>query len=182
MIHSPVSCCARSELNDPQLLQQREIVLNVPVVGDPAVLHAQNVGRDKIDRLTASLLLAKSAGEMAAETQVCDHAIAADYKLFNLAAQIRHRLAEVARGNNRSVDSLRPAFWKCAICEVIGERQSCELGISGIPERIENPGDMNRRLRLICAERFVDRYRFRLWQLFCQYRAPKGKECRAGSK
>ena len=67
-------CCAISGLNDSQLLHQRKIVLNVPVVGNPAILRAQNVGRDEI--YSRPLLLSKSAIEMAPKMEMCDHVVA----------------------------------------------------------------------------------------------------------
>jgi hypothetical protein len=101
---------AISGLNDSQLLHQREIVLNVPVVGNPAVLHAQNVSRDEIYSLTRSLLLSKSAIEMAPKMEMCDHAVAGNNQLFYVTPQVRHRLAEIARREKRSINSLRTAF------------------------------------------------------------------------
>src|SRR6266404_7922910 len=65
-----------SGLNDSQLLHQGEIVLDVPVVSNSAILDAQNVGRDEINSLTRSLLLPKNAIEMAQKMEMCDHAVA----------------------------------------------------------------------------------------------------------
>src|SRR5579863_6623398 len=54
-------------LGDAHLREQRQIVLDVPVVGDAAVRDLQQVRRDEIDRLALALGLAERAGEAAPE-------------------------------------------------------------------------------------------------------------------
>jgi hypothetical protein len=85
-------------LNDSQLLHQRKIVLNVPVVGNPAILHAQNVGRDEINSLSRSLLLSKSAIEMAPKMEMCDHVVAGKWNAPPL-----KRASEAIKATNTKV-------------------------------------------------------------------------------
>ena len=54
----------------PNLLQESEVVLEVPVVGDPAVLDPQDVGGDEVHGLTLPLHALERAGEMPDEAQM----------------------------------------------------------------------------------------------------------------
>jgi len=38
-------------VHQADLFHERQIILDVPVVGDLAVLHSKNVGSDEVDRL-----------------------------------------------------------------------------------------------------------------------------------
>jgi hypothetical protein len=58
------------DLGRAHLREQRQVVLDMPVVGDAAVRDLQQVGRDEIDRLTLALGLAEGPGEVAFEIYV----------------------------------------------------------------------------------------------------------------
>src|SRR6266566_4573667 len=69
LLQSPASR-SRGDLGDAHILQQREIVLDVPIVGDAAVLDLDEVSSDEGVGLAVALDLAEGAGEMAGETHV----------------------------------------------------------------------------------------------------------------
>src|ERR1700704_1047884 len=69
ILRSPV-CQSRADLGDPHLLQQHQIVLDVPVIGDAAVLDLDEVGGDEGDRLAFALRLSELAGEMAGKVHM----------------------------------------------------------------------------------------------------------------
>jgi len=62
--------CSRSggDFRDAHLLEQRQVVFDVPIVGDPAVLDLHEIGGDEVDRLALALRLAERAGEMSGES------------------------------------------------------------------------------------------------------------------
>src|ERR1700675_4711236 len=103
------SFCANNILRSPAcrslvhfgyayLLQQRQIVLDVPIVGDAAVLDLDEVGGDEGDRLALALRLAEPAGEMAGEVHVHGDVVAGDYHLLHRDFEVGHGGAEPARG------------------------------------------------------------------------------------
>jgi hypothetical protein len=47
------------DLGNAHLREQRQVVLDMPIVGDAAVRDLQEVGRDEIDRLDFALALPK---------------------------------------------------------------------------------------------------------------------------
>src|ERR1700720_4257179 len=66
---------SRTDLGDSQLLEQRQIIFDVPVVGDAAVSDLDEIGGDEGDRLSLALRLAEGAGEMSGEAHVYDDVI-----------------------------------------------------------------------------------------------------------
>src|SRR5258705_3569158 len=94
----------------PELPHQCEVVLDVPVVDDPSVGDAQDVGGDEVYELPGARPPAEGAGEMAAETEVRHDAIASDDQLPDLAAQVGHGSAEVLRGVGPAVMALTAAL------------------------------------------------------------------------
>src|SRR5258708_20964139 len=64
------------DLGDAHFLQQRQIVLDVPIVGDAAVVDLDEVSGDEGDRLTFALCLPEPAGAMAGECQLRRRAVA----------------------------------------------------------------------------------------------------------
>jgi hypothetical protein len=56
--------------HDADLLEEREIVFQMPVVGDPAVVDTHDVGGCEIDRLAGARASHESAGEMAGEAHM----------------------------------------------------------------------------------------------------------------
>src|SRR6266853_2438967 len=97
ILRSPV-CQSRADLGDPHLLQQREIVLDVPIVGDAAVLDLDEVGGDEGDRLALALRLPEPAGEMAGEVHMHGDVIAGHDYLLHRDLEVGHRGAKPARG------------------------------------------------------------------------------------
>src|SRR5882757_9027399 len=61
---------SEGDLGNAHLLEQRQIVLDVPVVRDAAVLRLDEVGGDEGDGLAVALDLAEGAGEVAGEAHV----------------------------------------------------------------------------------------------------------------
>src|SRR5260370_27564490 len=75
------SLVSRADLGDPHLLQQCQIVLDVPIVCDAAVLDLDEVGGDERDRLALALRLSEPACEMAGEGPIYGDVVARDYHL-----------------------------------------------------------------------------------------------------
>jgi hypothetical protein len=82
-------CCSVGHGTAP--LEKREIVFQMPVVGDPAVADTQDVGGDEIDWLAGASLSHENAGEMAGEAHMRDDAVAHYQPLYNRYLQIWHR-------------------------------------------------------------------------------------------
>src|SRR5882672_3137597 len=90
---------ARTSLADSaELLQQREVVLEMPVLGDAPAGDAVDVGGDEIDGPAVALArggtVAERPREVAREAQAANHAVAHQEHLLDLEVQIRHRSAE----------------------------------------------------------------------------------------
>src|ERR1700720_2015740 len=90
----------RSLCHDSDLLEESEIVLKMPIVGDAAVPDAQDVRRDEVDRLAIALVPHEAPGEMARETEMRDDAIA-DHQ------PLHHRHVQVGHGIEEALASLR---------------------------------------------------------------------------
>src|ERR1700675_372700 len=56
---------ARSLCHHADLLEESEIVLKMPIVGDAAAPDTQDVRRDEVDRLAIALVTHEAPGEMA---------------------------------------------------------------------------------------------------------------------
>src|SRR5712675_2510140 len=108
ILRSP-ACWSLVDLGDAYLLQQRQIVLDVPIVGDAAVLDLDEVGGDKGDRLALALRLPEPAGEMAAKSHMHSDVVAGHDYLLHRDLEVGHRGAKPARGEGRSFRPLRPA-------------------------------------------------------------------------
>src|SRR5260370_14325697 len=108
ILRSP-GCRSQADLGDTHLLQQRQIVLDVPVVGDPAVLDLDEVSGDEGDRLTFALPLTKLAGEMAGEAHMHGDVLAGDDHLLHRDLEIGHGGAETAGRERRAPRALRRA-------------------------------------------------------------------------
>src|SRR5712671_71577 len=108
ILRSP-ACWSLVDLGDAYLLQQRQIVLDVPIVGDAAVLDLDEIGGDEGDRLALALRLPEPAGEMAGEVHMHGDVIAGhDYRRPRGLGG-GHRGARRARGEGRSFRPVRPA-------------------------------------------------------------------------
>src|SRR6266404_6385965 len=101
------SLVSRADLGDPHLLQQCQIVLDVPIVCDAAVLDLDEVGGDERDRLALALRLSEPACEMAGEVHMHGDVVAGDDHLLYRDFKIRHSGAEAARGKGGSFRSAR---------------------------------------------------------------------------
>src|SRR5437879_8845553 len=117
ILRSP-ACQSRADLGDAHLLQQRQIVLDVPIVGDAAVLDLDEVGGDEGDRLAFALRLPELAGEMAGEVHMHRDIVAGDDHLRRRDLEVGHGGAEPARSEGRSFGSLWPSPRQCAVGEV----------------------------------------------------------------
>src|ERR1700730_15311647 len=82
LLQSPASP-SRGDLGHAHLLQQREIVLDVPIVSDAAVLDLEEVSSDEGDRLALALRLPEPAGEMAGEVHMHCDVVAGDDHLIH---------------------------------------------------------------------------------------------------
>src|SRR5260370_20215200 len=102
ILRSPV-CQSRADLGDSHLLQQRQIVLDVPVVGDAAVLDLDEVGGDEGDRLAFALRLSELASEVTCEVHMHSDVVAGDDHLLHRDLQIRHGGPEAARRKGGSL-------------------------------------------------------------------------------
>src|SRR5260221_12674486 len=73
--------------DDAELLQQRQVVFEMPVLGDAAVVNAVDVGGNEIDCAAVTLLCrraaAEDAGKVATEAQPPDHPVPAHRHLFD---------------------------------------------------------------------------------------------------
>src|SRR6266481_8871117 len=107
ILRSPV-CQSRADLGDSHFLQQRQIVLDVPIVGDAAVLDLEEVSGDEGDRLAFALCLPELAAEMAGEVHMHRDIVAGDDHLRRRDLEVGHGGAEPARSEGRSFRSLRP--------------------------------------------------------------------------
>src|SRR5882757_3810901 len=87
-------CWSQVDLGDAHLLQQRQIVLDMPVVGDAAVLDLDQIRSDEEDRLALALRLPELAGEMAGEIHVHGDVVAGDDHLLHGDLEIGHGGAE----------------------------------------------------------------------------------------
>src|SRR5882672_11782395 len=79
------------DLGDAHCSQQRQIVLDVPIVGDAAVLDLDEVGGDEGYWLALALRLPEPAGEMTGEVHMHSDVVACDDYLL-------HRNLEVGNG------------------------------------------------------------------------------------
>src|SRR6266478_2891942 len=150
-------CRSQVDLGDAHLLQQREIVLDVPIVGDPAVLDLDEISSDEGDRLTFALPLAKLASEVTGEAHMQGDVVAGDDHLLHRNLEVRHSGAEPARSEGRSLRSLRSARRQRVIDEV-GRDGFLQQGlVAGVPEIVECADCLHRRIALrVCHCRSDD--------------------------
>ena len=73
------------------LLEECEIVFQMPLVRDPPIAHAQDVGCDEIHRLAGTDVPHESAGKMPREAEVRDHAVVNYQPLHHGDFQVWHR-------------------------------------------------------------------------------------------
>src|SRR5258708_15518577 len=144
------------DLGDPHFLQQRQIVLDVPIIGDAAVLDLDDVSGDEGDRLAFSLGLPELAAEMAGEVQMHRDIVAGDDHLLHDDLEVGHGGAEPARSEGRSFGSLWPSRRQCAVGEV-GRDGLLQQGlVAGVPEIIECADCFHGRLALRLGHRRGD--------------------------
>jgi hypothetical protein len=97
----------------------------VPILSDPSIGEAINVGCDEIDRLALALDLPEAACKVPAETQMCDDTISGHDHLFNFAAEVRDRKAHQPRGCQRSGKSLEAPSRQCIVDKIRRQRCAC---------------------------------------------------------
>jgi hypothetical protein len=76
------------------LLEECQIILKVPIVGDAAVPNTQNIRRNEVHRLPIAIVPVETPSEMPSETKMRDDAIADDQPLHDRHVKIRHRSKE----------------------------------------------------------------------------------------
>jgi len=130
--------------HDAHLLEQREIVLDVPVVRYLAIGHFQKISRDELDCLARPLGGGKRPGEMTTEHHVDGDVVAGEYHLVDLDRKVRNGGAERLRRECRAFESLRTAIGQRMVGEGRRDRSLEIRLVSRVPERVEMPG---RRLR-----------------------------------
>src|SRR5712672_1456378 len=89
ILRSPASR-SRANLGDAHQLQQRQIVLDVPIVGDAAVLDLDEVSSNEGDRLALALRLPEPTGEMAGEAHMHGDVVAGDDHLLHRDLEVGH--------------------------------------------------------------------------------------------
>src|SRR6266436_1546671 len=151
ILRSPV-CHSQIDLSDAHFLQQRQIVLDVPIVGDAALLDLDEVGSDEGDRLAFALRLPELAGEMTGEVHMHSDVVACDDYLLHRDLEVGHGGAKPARSESRSLRPLRPAWRQRVIGEVGGDGFLQQAFISGIPEIVEGADRFHRRLALYVGD------------------------------
>src|SRR6267154_6678640 len=119
------------------LLKQRQIVFDVPVVGDAAVLDLEEIGRNEGNRLSLALRLAEGASEMAVETHVYGDVIASDDHLLHRHLEIRHGSPEPLRGKCRPLRPLRTPRRQGTVGEAFRDCLLQQGDIPCVPELIE---------------------------------------------
>ena len=112
----------RSLCHDSDLLEESEIVLKMPIVGDAAVPDAQDVRRDEVNRLAISLVPHEAPGEMAREAEMRDDAIADHQPLHHRHVQVGHCIEEALACLRRPSRSLRAALRQRVVDEVGPDR------------------------------------------------------------
>src|SRR6267143_1271245 len=147
------ACWSLVDLGDAYLLQQHQIVLDVPIVGDAAVLDLDEVSGDEGDRLAFALRLPEPAGEMAGEIHMHGDVVAGDDHLLHRNLEVGHGGAEPARGEGRSFRSLRPVRWQRVIDEVRRDGFLQQGLVAGIPEIVECADCLHGRLALRVGDR-----------------------------
>src|SRR5712675_1193651 len=151
ILRSP-ACWSLVDLGDADLLQQRQIVLDVPIVGDAAVLDLDEVGGDEGDRLAFALRLPELAGEMAGKVHMHGDVIAGDDHLLHRDLEVGHGGAEAARGEGRSLRPLRSARRQRLISEVGRDGLLQQLFVAGVPEIVECADCLDGRLALCVGD------------------------------
>src|SRR3984893_13301003 len=136
--------------------QQREIVLDVPIVGDAAVLDLEEVSGDEGDGLAVALDPAEGAGEMAGEAHVHGDVIAGEDHLFYRHREVGNCGAELARGEGRPLRSLRAARRQGTIGEGRRDGLFQEGFITAVPEFVERADRLQGRVALRVGNRCGD--------------------------
>jgi hypothetical protein len=72
-----------SEFYGPSLLHQRQVVLQVPVIGDLSVLHAIDVNGTEADLAAIAFEIFEAAGEMPGKDVSDNSAVVHDQQLPN---------------------------------------------------------------------------------------------------
>src|SRR5229473_2402184 len=133
----PPARCPLVDPGDAHFLQQRQIVLDVPIVGDATVLDLDEIGRDEGDRLAFALRLSELAGEVTGEVHVHGDIVAGNDHLLHRDLEIGHSSAETARSEGRSLRPLRAARRQRVIGEVKRDGLLQQGLVAGIPEIVK---------------------------------------------
>src|ERR1700738_4025380 len=111
--------------HDADLLKEREIVFEVPVISDPAVADTKYVGGDEIDCLAGAGVSHESACEMAGEAQMRNDSVAHYQPLYHSHFEVRHRGEESLGCLCGPGHPLRAATRQCVVDEIRPDR-ACE--------------------------------------------------------
>ena len=122
---------------DADLLEEREIVFQMPVVSDPAIADTQDVGGYKVDWLAGAGVSHESASEMAGEVHMRDDAVAHYQPLYHCHLEVRHRGEESLGGLCGPRRPLGAAMRQCMVYEIRPDRTGKERRTAIDPEAVE---------------------------------------------
>jgi len=123
--------------HDADLLEEREIVFEMPVIGDPAVSDTQDIGGDEIDWLAGAGVSHESAGEMSGEAHMRDDAVAHYQPLYDRHFEVRHRGEETLGGLCGPDRPLHAAMRQCVVHEIRPDRAREQRRTAIDPEAVE---------------------------------------------
>jgi hypothetical protein len=106
---------------DTHLLEESEIVLDMPVVGDATIPDLQQISGNQRDRPAVAPNRPERAREMLGEAHVHRDVRAGHDHLVNRDLQVRHCAMKCVRREERYFRPLRPAGRQSMIGEVIGD-------------------------------------------------------------
>src|ERR1700693_641414 len=126
-----------SQGHDADLLEEREIVFEMPVIGDPAVPDTQDVSGDEIDWLAGAGVSHENAGEMSGEAQMRNDSVAHYKPLYHRHFEVRHRGEETLGGLCGPGRPLRAAMRQCVVHEIRPDRAREQRRTAIDPEAVE---------------------------------------------
>jgi hypothetical protein len=152
----PVAHPSGSNLGDAHLLEQCQIIFDMPVVGDAAVLDLDEVGGDEGNGLALTPRLTERAAEVSGKAHVYGDIVAGDNHLLNGHREVAHGGAELARSEGRPLGSLWTAGRQGAIGESRRDSLLQQGVIAGVPEIVERAGSVDGRIALRVGDRCSD--------------------------
>ena len=108
--------------DDAELLEQRSVVLEMPVCHDTTVPDGIDVDRVETNLATTASVARELAGEMTVELQ-SGQDLMADYPCFRRGKrQVGYSFAENARSDDQTLPSLRTSFRRVQVREALCQR------------------------------------------------------------